>query len=422
MDHGHGHDHGEMWTRSDAVELVRDLRSEALDDRATRSVDVGAGIAGKTLAEDLVAEQDVPAHSHATMDGFAFDATDDYPLELTDASVFPEDDPPSIDDGQAVRVATGAAIPPEANAVLKKEEATVEDGHLEGTHLDPGTYVYERASNVAGGETLFERGERLAAKDGILLQDLGHDSVRVYEPFSVGILATGTEIHEGRTPDLDSGMLAELVAAWGHDPSHEGTVPDEYDRVETRIRELASEHDVVLTTGGTSVGKKDHVIRALRTLGEVPFHRVKVRPGKPIAGARLPDQGAYAFAIPGKPVGAYVITTLVARPFFAGETALSTVPATVDRPVEIPVEGFDYAIPVLLEDAGRVGGDDGTEGGRTAVPLGQTESPLSVYESVFDPSVLSSSTRATRADGFALTTDDLTAGQGVRVVPFPAVE
>jgi len=93
------------------------------------------------------------------MDGFAFDATDEYPLSIVGDEVFPEDEPPSIDSGEAVRIATGAPLPSGANAVLKREEATTEDGTLRGEPLDPGTYTYERGSNLSAGETLFEQGE-----------------------------------------------------------------------------------------------------------------------------------------------------------------------------------------------------------------------------------------------------------------------
>jgi len=221
------------------------------------------------------------------------------------------------------------------------------------------------------------------------------------------VLATGTEIHEGRSDDLDSPMLAGLVRSWGHEATYEGSVPDEYDRVEARIAELADRYDVVLTTGGTSVGKKDYVVRALESLGEVAFHRVRLRPGKPIVAAELPD--AVVFGIPGKPLGAHTITSLVARPFFTGEDALPTVPATFGTDLGMGPEGFEYAVPVTLADG-------------AATPLGHVDSPLAVYEETFDPSVLSSSTRATRADGFVLTRDGLAAGETVRVVPYPVIE
>lgn len=400
-----------MLERQTAVECVLDVREAALEGRPTETVGLSA-VAGRALAEPIMAERDLPPHSHATMDGFAFDATEDYPFRVVD-EVFPEGEPPSLDAGEAVRIATGAPLPEAANAVLKREEATVEGGQLTGADVEPGTYTYERGSNVASGEELFAAGERLAPKDAILLRDVGVEEVPVYRSFSAGVLATGTEIHEGRSADLDSPMLAGLVGAWGHEATYEGTVPDEYDRVEARIAEVADAHDVVITTGGTSVGKKDYVVRALDALGEVRFHAVRIRPGKPIAVADLPDHDAVAFAIPGKPVGAHTIATAVMRPFFTGDTGLPAVEATLARDVGIGPPGFEYWVPVLLDDGA---------GEREAMPLGHVDSPLQVYEDTFDPSVLSSSTRATRADGFVVIEADVAAGETVRVVPYPAME
>jgi len=410
----HGHD--DMLTWRAAAERVRDLRGRWLGRVGTEAVGLDE-VAGRALAAPIDAPADVPARSHATMDGFAFDATGEYPFRVVDADVFPEDDPPAIDDGQAVRIATGAPLPPSANAVLKREAATVEDGALTGTDLSPGTYVYERGSNVAEGERLFAAGERLSPKDAILLGDLGIDSVTVRRRFAAGLLATGTEIHEGRHRDLDSPMLAGLIRSWGHRATHEGSVPDDYDRVESAIAALAAEYDVVVTTGGTSVGDKDYVIRALDALGEVLFHRVRLRPGKPIAVAELPEHDAVAVAVPGKPVGAHAVTTLVARPFFTGEASLSTLPARMARGVDIATPGFAYAIPVTLADGDADGGDPAA-----AMPLGHADSDLAVYDEAFDPSVLSSSTRATRADGFVLTGTAVERDEAVRVVPYPAVE
>lgn len=402
------HDGADLIDVDAAVDRVLALRTEWLSRLETEQVSLDE-IAGRTLAEPISAPIDVPAQSHATMDGFAFDATDEYPLEVVETPVFPEDEPAALEAGTAVRIATGSPLPPSANAVLKREEATVENGQLTGSDLEPGTYVYERGSNVAEGEALFDAGDRLGAKDALLLGDLEIETVPVTKRLSVGLLATGTEIHEGRHRDLDSPMLAGLVRSWGHEATYEGSVPDIDDRVEERIAELADEYDVVITTGGTSVGDKDYVIRSLDVLGDVLFHRVRLRPGKPIAVAELPDHDAVAFAIPGKPIGAHLVTSLVARPFFTGETTLPTVAAQMARDVDISTAGFTYGIPVTLEDG-------------VAMPLGHVDSPLSVYEETFDPSVLSSSTRASQADGIVITTDGVTADEQVRVVPYPVLE
>lgn len=408
------HDHDDMLSRGAALDRVLDLRASFLPTRGTERVPLDR-IGGRVLAESVVAETDAPAHSHSTMDGFAFDATDDYPFAVRDGEVFPEDDPGELAAGEAVRVATGAPVPRGANAVLKREDATVQGGELRRSDatsdVTPGTYVYEQGSNFRAGEELFAAGDRLGPKDAILLGDLGRDEdgVEVYEPFSVGVVATGTEIHEAVSRDLDSGMLQGLARAWGHEAVYVGSAPDEYDRVESLVAEAADAHDVVVTTGGTSVGHKDHVVRALSELGDVLFHRVRVRPGKPIAVARLPDHDAVAFAIPGKPLGAHTIATLVARPFFTGDASLPSVEATLTRDVGLGPSGFEYVVPVTVD-------------GGEAMPLGHADSPLSVYRETFDPSVLSSSTRATRADGVVVTTDPLTAGESVRVVPYPVLE
>lgn len=398
----------DMLWRAAAVERVLRLRETALDRLDTEVVPLNK-ISGRVLVNDVIADEDQPPHSVATMDGFAFDATQDYPLELVAREVFPETDPGEIQPGQAIRTATGAPIPQGANAVLKVEDAVVEDGKLTGATITPGRYVYERGSNVEAGDYLFNAGERVSSKDAILLRDLDLEEIAVRDRFSVGVLATGTELHEGTITDLDSAMLASLIDSWGHDATYEGSVPDDYGAVADRLAGLAKKHDVVVTTGGTSVGKKDYVVRALDTLGDVVFHRVRVRPGKPIAVANLPEHDAIAFAIPGKPVGAHTITTVLARPFFTGLTDYPTVSAEFTHDLDLGPPGFEYAVPVVLD-----------EGDATA--LGHSTSALSVYETTFDPSVLSSSTRATRADGFILTETPLASGETVHVIPYTAIE
>ncbi|WP_246308114.1 molybdopterin molybdotransferase MoeA [Halorarum salinum] len=400
------HGHGTLTGREEAIDEVLRIRRNAIANRPTEEVPVSS-VSDRTLVGSIIAMQDYPSHDRATMDGYAFDAADEYPLRVVGEEVFPESSPPRIAAGEAVRIATGAPLPERADAVLKREEAVVTDGQLTGTNIERGTYVYEQGSNVAAGEQLFDASERLSPKDSILLGDLGMDHIQVVERFSAGILATGTEIHENRTNDLDSAMLAGLIRSWGHEATFAGTVPDEYGQVRNRIEELASDYDVVVTTGGTSVGHKDYVIRALEEIGEVQFHRVRIRPGKPIAVAQLPD--AVAFAIPGKPLGAHTIASLIMRPFFSGDATLPTIDATLTTDVSLGSEGFEYAIPVILTDG-------------MAAPLGHNDSPLPVYTEMFDPSVVSSSTRASRADGFVLTREQISEGDSVAVIPYSVVE
>ncbi len=401
------HQPADLIPRAEAVDVALDRRAAALAGHPVESVGLDA-IGGRVLASSIAAEVDQPASDRATMDGFAFDASEAYPFDLREEAVFPEDEPPAIELGEAVEIATGAPLPRHANAVLRREDASVTDGELSGPAIDPGTYTYERGSNVSAGEVLFEAGSVLTPKDAILLGDLGRDAVPVRERFSVGVLATGSELHAGRQRDLDSEMLLGLVRAWGHEAAYEGTVPDEADVVRSTIADCADRHDVVMTTGGTSVGHADYVIDALADLGTVHYHRVRVRPGKPLAVATIDDGDTTAVAVPGKPLGAFVVTLLAVRPFFTGRRTLPTVEATAATDLGLGPSGFVYAVPVVLEDG-------------TAQPLGQTGTALEVYDDQFDPSVLSASTRATRADGLVLTRDPLVAGETVEVVPLADV-
>jgi molybdopterin molybdotransferase len=151
------------------------------------------------------------------------------------------------------------------------------------------------------------------------------------------------------------------------------------------------------------------VARERHQVGDVLFHRVRLRPGKPIAVAELDAHDAVVFAIPGKPVGAHAVSALVAGPFFTGRETLPTVDAEATHDIGIPKSGFLYAIPVSVS-------------GGEATPMGQADSPLSVYEETFDPSVLSSSTRATRSDGYLITETAVSAGDRVEIVPYSALE
>ncbi|MDS0297790.1 molybdopterin molybdotransferase MoeA [Halogeometricum sp. S1BR25-6] len=400
--------------RSVAADRLLELRA-ARPDAPTERVELVAA-AGRTLAEPVAAGYDVPAYDRATMDGFALAADDDYPLTVV-GRVFPEDDPPSIRAGEAVEIATGAPLPPEADAVLMREEATVEDGRLSGPSLSPGTHVYPAGATAAAGERLLSAGETVEPRHAALLRDVGVDRVTAYRPLNVGVLATGTEIREGRQPDRDSEMLVGLVGRWGHRAEILDAVPDEKAAVRRAIGEAAAGHDAVLTTGGTSVGHADHVVGVLAE-HEMLFRGVALRPGRPVAAATV--AGTPVFALPGKPMAAHAAATLVLRPYFAGRERLSTVEATSAARVTLPErdEGteMEYAVPVTLDD------EAGSTDPPTATPLGHAASSLSLYEERFAPGRVASSTRVALADGVVLTREALSAGEGVAVVPYEAVE
>lgn len=390
-----------IW-RSPAVDQVVQLRNSMFDQRTKTCIGIKE-CAGRTLAQEIVAEADHPSVSRATMDGYAVDSKADPPLQVV-GEVFPEKQPPDIGRNETVKITTGAQLPDGADSVVKKEIATVDNGHVLFPDVSEGTYVYQRGTNVTQGEILFEKGEQIHSRDTLLLNDIGYTEVPIFDQLSTGILATGTEIHTGKQKDLDSPMLVNLIQSWGHNPTYEGSVPDSREEIKDQILELSKKHDVLMTTGGTSVGKKDYVIKTLNDLGEILFHKVRVRPGKPIAVATVDD--CVVFAIPGKPIGAYIITSLIAQPFFTGTCGWTTREMTIPVDIELSASGFEYAIPVVFTE-------------NEAYPLGHTSSELPIYDTVFNPSVLSSSTRAARADGLFFTKNEFTAGDTAEIVVLP---
>ncbi|MDS0296267.1 molybdopterin molybdotransferase MoeA [Halogeometricum luteum] len=408
--------------RAAAVERLLELRA-ARPDAPTERVELAAA-AGRTLAEPVVAGRDVPERDRATMDGFALAADDDYPLTVV-GEVFPEDDAPTIRRGEAVEIATGAPLPPEADAVLMREDATVGDGRLSGPSLASGTNVYPAGATAAAGERLLSAGETVDPRHAALLRDVGADAVTAERRLSVGVLATGTEIREGRQPDRDSEMLANLVRRWGHRAAILDAVPDEEAAVREGIEAAAADHDAVLTTGGTSVGHADHVVGVLAE-HETLFRGVALRPGRPVAAATV--RGTPVFALPGKPMAAHAAATLVLRPYFVGRDRLPTVEATCAARVTLPggENEYEYAIPVTLEDGSgpAVGPGAGSEltDPPTATPLGHAASSFPLYGERFAPGRVASSTRIALADGVVLTRAAVEKGERVAVVPYGVVE
>ncbi len=421
-------------SRAEAVETILTLRRRQLEATPTEAVDATA-IAGRVLADAIDAPRDDPPVSRSTMDGYAVASDDPSPRAVQREEVYPEDEQPPMAPGEAVPVATGGAIPDRADAVLKREDVTVTDGQLQAPPVEAGQNVYARGSNFAAGERLFERGERLSPKDAVLLDDLGAGEVLVRDRWSVGVLATGTEIHEGSMPDRDSHMLGGLATSWGHDVSYEGTVPDDPERLSDRLAGLARRHDVILTSGGTSVGSRDHVTDAFDAHGDALVTGCAISPGSSTTVGKL--SRAAAVAVPGRPVAAHAAALLFVRPLLTGLTSYPTLRATAAHDIELGPDGeclvplaFETRIePTVATDRGVPAGDGAVAGrwNRTSAdPLIRTvrqiDADPDTESATFRPSVLSSMTRATRADGFVLTEDPIAAGETIDVVTYVGVE
>ncbi len=404
-------------SRRTALDHTIAARTTLLDGRPTERV-VLSRTAGRVLAESVVAVTDSPPHDRATMDGYAFAVADiddtasgeGYPLRVV-GDVGAEDDPMELRTGEAVRIATGAPLPARADAVLERERAEEGESELSGPPVESGRNVFRRGTTATAGETLFSAGERLTAPDAGLLADIGVAEVPALERLSVRILGTGTELVTGQQPDRDSPMLANLTRSWGHESQVVAPVPDDPDVVREAIAEHATAADVLLTSGGTGGGARDHVRSALADLGDIVVDGIDVRPGSHVRVATLPDHDAVAVALPGKPVAAFLGAASVCRALLSGDTAEPTEGGRLACDLVVPNRDTEFVVPVEHCD-----GDDDE-----LVPLGHTDSSVPIYGERFSPRVLADCARVLEMDGYLRVRRSLDAGESVRFVPTEAV-
>ncbi|MGH2979516.1 MAG: molybdopterin molybdotransferase MoeA [Solirubrobacterales bacterium] len=283
---------------------------------------------GRMLAQDVVSNDDVPGFDNSAMDGFALRASDtagateaapaDLSLVGESRAGAPFSGP--LEPGQAVRISTGAMLPPGSDAVLRVEDAHEAGGKVSATRpLDPGREVRRAGDDITAGDVVLRTGTRVGAAELGVAASTGAAELACARRPTVAVVVTGDELVEPGAP-LRAGAIrntngyvvpAQVAAAGGEVVSVE-TVGDDYaETVATLRRALAA--DVVVSTGGVSVGAHDHVKAALAELGvEEVFWGVALRPGHPTwfgtAGPVL------VFGLPGNPVSAMVTFHLFARP------------------------------------------------------------------------------------------------------------
>jgi len=298
---------------------------------------------GRVLAEDVVAPLDVPPFDRSTVDGYAVVAEATYgaseltPVELkvvcrVEAGGWPSAE---VRPGEACEVATGAPLPRGANAVVMVEYTQERDGVVRVFRsVAPGENVMATGSDISAGEVVMRRCTRLTAREIGVLAALGLGEVAVVRRPRVAVISTGDELAApgeplglGRLYDVNSYSLAAAVAEAGGVPVLFGIVRDEERSYREAIAKALSEADVVLISGGTSAGVADLTYRVLGELGDVLFHGVMVRPGKPTLAAVV--GGKIVVGLPGYPSSALMIFHTVVRPFLLRLQCLDPHPPAV---------------------------------------------------------------------------------------------
>ena len=271
---------------------------------------------GRWLAESLVSDQDLPPFAAATMDGFAVIAGDVSPWrEILGDQYAGTVEAIEVTPGTAARIMTGAPLPEGADAVVRVENTALREDHvvIHQEHVADGENVRPIGSDLRRGDVLLPTGSRLGPAEVGLLASLGRTSARVYRRPRVSILSTGDELVDpgqepgpGQIRDSNRFALAVAAAQAGADVVWVGRAPDEVDALRELLRERIAASDVLLTSGGVSMGEKDYVKLLLGELATVHFRRLFMKPGKPLNFATAGDGKTLIFGLPGNPVSALV--------------------------------------------------------------------------------------------------------------------
>jgi molybdopterin molybdotransferase len=287
------------------------------------SVELGSSI-GRILAEDIVADMDLPPFDRSMMDGFAVVAADTKKvpaeLKIVGESAAGSGWDGKLKKGEAVRIMTGARVPVGADSVQRVELTKETDGVVTIFEtVKRGMSVVKRGSEVKKGRRLLRCGDRITTHKIATLASFGYSMVRVAKRPRVAILSTGSEIvgiderpGNDRIRNSNSVMLAAMTTSAGGEPTIFPHVGDTLQEIKTAIRQAAKGSDILVITGGVSVGKYDLTKDALASLGaEMFFERVALKPGKPTVFARLGK--TLIFGLPGNPVSAAVAFHLFVR-------------------------------------------------------------------------------------------------------------
>jgi molybdopterin molybdotransferase len=310
-------------------EAIKRIMSSVKPVERTEAVPIEESI-GRVLAEDVVAKEDVPPFTRAAMDGYAVKAEDTYgasqqnqrTLKLVAVLHAGESASVTIKKGECARIATGCPVPLGANAVVMVEFADETEGNISVFDVvHPGANISPRGEDMKKGEAVLKKGETITpAKIGVIAA-LGERTVSVYEKPCVVVVPTGTEICEpgaklnkGQIFDVNTYTLASILSANGAQVTRSPVVPDSFESLKSAIIRFLN-NDLIVFSGGSSVGERDLLVKVLEKTGEVVFHGVQIKPGKPTLFGIV--EGKPVFGMPGYPTSclsnAYIFLVPVIR-------------------------------------------------------------------------------------------------------------
>ena len=283
---------------------------------------------GCILAQDLVASLDVPAHDNSSMDGYAVRCADwvdpDTPLQVNQR-IAAGSSGEALGPGCAARIFTGAPVPAGADAIVMQEDC-LPDGAQVRLLSQPkvGQWIRRCGEDVRAGRTVLCKGELLEPASIGLAASIGFDRLTVAAPVRVALFSTGDELvmpGDVAPKDMKPGaiynsnrfFLRALLQRLGCTVTDMGIVPDKLDATLAALKTASTAHDLVLTSGGVSVGEEDHIKPAVQALGQLNLWQIAIKPGKPFAYGKIGN--SHFIGLPGNPVSSFVTFLLLVRPF-----------------------------------------------------------------------------------------------------------
>lgn len=327
------------------------LVSNAETIQDTETINISDAI-GRVLAEPIVSTVNVPPHDNSMMDGYAlhlYDLVNEDTFSVSQripAGTTPE----ALTPGTLARIFTGAPIPENANAVIMQEEAELIGDRVRilSKITRPGQNIRTTGEDIAIDSVILEAGRRLKSQDLGLISSIGIARVKVYRKLKVATFTTGDELLEpgeaaqaGKIYNANRYFLAGAVPQLGFELIDLGRVDDTLEATIAAMKKAASIADVVMTTGGVSVGEEDHIKPAIETIGALDMWKVKMKPGKPLAYGHI--QGIPFLGLPGNPVSAFATFNLFARPYLLrmqGMQDISLTPLWLEANFDWPKANF----------------------------------------------------------------------------------
>jgi molybdopterin molybdotransferase len=321
---------------------------------------------GRVLAAPVISTLNVPPYTNSAMDGYALRGADlpaggSVRLKVIGRAMAGAPFEGRVGSGEAVRIMTGAAMPEDADTVLMQEHVDVDGDHIEiGSGHKPGENVRKAGEDMAVGDTVLAPGKLLLPAELGVIASIGIAEVRVKRRLRVAFFSTGDELKSlgeplgpGQIYDSNRYTLHGMLSRLGVELLDLGVIRDEREAIRRAFRVAATTADVVITSGGVSVGEADFVKLTLDELGQVDFWKIAMKPGKPLAFGRLGN--AVFFGLPGNPVSVMATFYQFAQPALQKMQGMTATPAlTVKVPCAVALRKqpgrLEYQRGVLQHD------------------------------------------------------------------------